>query len=211
VIGNYEECSFSIAGTGSYRPMSGARPLIGELGQLEHVNEQRLEMLVRATRVEEVLQALRSHHPYDEAAFDLYQTFGQTGELGTGIIGQLPEPMALQQVLERIKTTLGGVELRVTGTEEGVIRRIAVAGGSASDLLAVAAARGADLFIGGDLKYHDLIEAAELMVCVDAGHRATEQPGIERLADVVRHAATRYDWDLEIEVVLEDPAISRTV
>jgi dinuclear metal center YbgI/SA1388 family protein len=211
VIGNYEECSFTIAGTGSYRPTSGARPLIGEVGQLEHVNEQRLEMLVPETGIEAVLRALEAHHPYDEVAFDLYQTFGQGSTLGSGILGELPESREISAVLASVKEALGGVDLRVTGVTDDPVRRVAVAGGSTSDLMAVAAARGADLFIGGDLKYHDLLEASAGMVCVDAGHRATEQPGVRRLADILRHASERKQWDLEVEVFLEEPAISRIV
>jgi len=211
VIGNYEECSFAIAGTGSYRPTPGARPLIGEVGQLEHVNEQRLEMLVPENCVEAVLQALNAHHPYDEVAYDLYQTFGQGGALGTGILGVFPEPLETLDALSGVKNALGGIELQVTGPEAGTIRSVAVAGGSTSGLMAVAAARGTDLFIGGDLKYHDLLDASDPMVCVDAGHRPTEQPGVERLAEIVRHAATRHEWNLEVEVFLEEPAISRVI
>ncbi len=211
VIGNYEECSFTIAGIGSYRPTPGALPLVGEVGKLENVNEQRLEMLVPEAVVEDVLDALRIHHPYDEVAFDLYQTFGHEGVLGAGIIGILPEPLEIMDALSNVKQALGGIDLQVTGPEEGTVQRIAVAGGSTSNLLATAAARGAQLFVGGDLKYHDTIEASESMVCVDAGHRATEQPGVERLAEVIRRAATRNHWDIEVEVFLEDPAVSRIV
>jgi len=211
VIGNYEECSFAIAGTGSYRPTSGARPLIGEVGQLEHVNEQRLEMLVPEADVETVLAALNAHHPYDEVAFDLYQTFGQGGTLGSGVLGVLPEPREIAETLSSVKEVLGGIELQVTGPEEGLVRQVAVAGGSTSGLLAVAATRGADLFIGGDLKYHDLLEASDPMVCVDAGHRPTEQPGVERMAEILRHESDRHNWNLEVEVFLEEPAIGRVV
>ncbi|MFC1628949.1 Nif3-like dinuclear metal center hexameric protein [Gemmatimonadota bacterium] len=210
VIGNYEECSFTISGVGSYRPTSGARPLVGEVGQMEHVNEQRLEMLVPEVKVTQVIEALRLHHPYDEVAFDLYQTFGQQGVLGSGVIGVLPEPVDIKVFLASVKEVFGGIDLQVAGPEEGEVQLVAVAGGSTSSLLPVAAARGAQLFIGGDLKYHDIIDAADSMVCVDAGHRATEQPGVEQLAEVVQRAAVRNHWDLEVEVFLEDPAISRT-
>jgi len=209
VIGNYEECSFTIAGIGSYRPTSGARPLVGEVGQMEHVNEQRLEMLVPGAAVDQVIEALKLHHPYDEVAFDLYQTFGQGGALGSGVIGVLPEPAETMDVLASVKEVFGGIDLQVAGPEEGEVQLVAVAGGSTSNLLAVAAARGAQLFIGGDLKYHDIMDAAGSMVCVDAGHRATEQPGVARLADVVQRAAARNHWELEVEVFLEDPAVSR--
>ncbi|MFC1499915.1 Nif3-like dinuclear metal center hexameric protein [Candidatus Zixiibacteriota bacterium] len=209
VIGNYEECSFTIAGVGSYRPTSGARPLVGEVGQMEHVNEQRLEMLVPEAVVDQAIEALRLHHPYDEVAFDLYQTFGQGGVLGSGVIGVLPEPLDIMDTLAQVKEVMGGIDLQVSGPAEGTVQLVAVAGGSTSGLLGVAASRGAHLFIGGDLKYHDISDAADSMVCVDAGHRATEQPGVERLAEIVRRAVVSNHWDLEVEVFLEDPAMCR--
>ncbi len=210
-IGNYEECSFALAGTGSYRPQGGARPLIGEIGQLEQVNEIRLEMRVAENRVERVLAALRRHHPYDEVAFDLYRTYRQGEELGLGILGDLPEAVELEALLGRIKEALGGVPLDVTGPENGQITTVAVAGGSTASCIPIALARGAQLFIGGDLTYHIRLDVAEELVCVDAGHRATEQPGVRRIADTLSSAADHNGWTMEVELFLEDPAPGRIV
>jgi len=208
-IGNYEECSFTLAGTGSYRPMGGARPLVGEIGRLEEVNEIRLEMRVAEDRIDKVLQALRRNHPYDEVACDLFRTWGQGGDLGIGILGSLPEAEEIATLLGRIKDVLGGVPLIVTGPEEGLVERVAVAGGSTAGFISLAAARGAQIFVGGDLKYHPRLEVAEELVCVDAGHRATEQPGVRRLAETLEHAAASHDWSMAVELFLEDPAPGR--
>lgn len=209
IIGNYEECSFSLAGSGTYRPLVGARPLIGSIGKLEQVNEHRLEMRVPENTVDRVLQALQSYHPYDEVAFDLFQTFGQGGALGLGVIGSFSEPMEAGAALELVKKVMRGVPLQVTGPEEGQVEIVVVVGGSASDLIPAAAGRDAHLFVGGDLKYHQLLEHTESMICVDPGHRATEYPGVERLAEVLKHAAVHEKWEIEFETFLEDPAINR--
>jgi hypothetical protein len=210
-IGNYSECSFALAGTGTFRPMAGAKPVVGQVGDLEVVNEMRLEVRVGSDRLEDVLAALRETHPYDEAAFDLFPTLGQGGDLGIGVIGAWEEPLAVEAALAKVKAALGGVPLRVAGPEEGEIQVVAVAGGSTSDFIGIAAARGAGLFVGGDLKYHDLVDHAADMVCVDPGHRASEQPGVERLASTLRSAAGRNEWKMEVTTYHEDPAVSRIV
>jgi putative NIF3 family GTP cyclohydrolase 1 type 2 len=92
-----------------------------------------------------------------------------------------------------------------------MVHVVAVASGSTNDLLPVAAARGAQLFIGGDLKYHNLLDYSRGMVCADGGHRATELAGVRRLADVLRVAAARGGWETEIAVMEESPALGRVV
>jgi dinuclear metal center YbgI/SA1388 family protein len=211
VIGNYTECSFSLAGVGTYRPQKGAKPVLGEVGKLEEADEHRLEMRVPAHSVREVIQALRVSHPYDEIAYDLFQTHHQGGYLGAGVLGEWKKALAVPEALAKVKQVLGDVPLQVSGPEEGMVQAVAVASGSTNDLLPVAAARGAHLFVGGDLKYHNLLDYSRVMVCVDGGHRATELAGVRRLADVLRGAASRGGWETEIVVVEESPALGRVV
>lgn len=211
MIGNYTECSFHAKGTGSYRPLEGAEPMAGEVGKMEEGVEHRLEMRVKAEQLDRVLQALSETHPYDEAAYDIFETHRQDDPLGTGVIGRWDRPVPLDQALGLIRKALGGVTLSVTGPEDTVIERVAVSGGSASEFIARAATCGAELFVGGDLKYHDLLDHTRRMVCVDPGHRASEQPGVERLAETLRSAGADRSWEIEVRTFLEDPALSRTV
>ena len=71
-IGDYERCSWYTDGTGTFRPLPGASPTVGEVGEEEHVAEVRLETVFPAERRHEVVAALRSAHPYEEPAFDVY-------------------------------------------------------------------------------------------------------------------------------------------
>jgi len=71
-IGEYERCSWYTEGTGTFFAGEGTDPTIGERGREERVPELRLETLYPAEREDEVVQALRSAHPYEEPAFDLY-------------------------------------------------------------------------------------------------------------------------------------------
>ena len=72
-IGDYERCSWSTGGTGTFRPLAGASPAVGEVGAEEHVPEHRLETVFPADRQDEVVAALRGAHPYEEPAFDIYE------------------------------------------------------------------------------------------------------------------------------------------
>jgi hypothetical protein len=71
-IGGYERCSWYTAGTGTFRGGEGTDPSIGERGREERVAELRLETVYPEEREAEVVAALRSAHPYEEPAFDLY-------------------------------------------------------------------------------------------------------------------------------------------
>jgi hypothetical protein len=71
-IGNYSFCSFTTKGIGRFLPEDGANPHIGEVGKLEQVEEERVEITVEESRVSEVLEAMKNVHPYEEVAYDLY-------------------------------------------------------------------------------------------------------------------------------------------
>ena len=71
-IGEYERCSWYTEGTGTFLAGERADPTIGERGREERVPELRLETVYPADRESDVVEALRTAHPYEEPAFDLY-------------------------------------------------------------------------------------------------------------------------------------------
>jgi len=71
-IGGYERCSYYADGTGTYVGGEGTEPAVGRRGREERVTEHRVETVVPHDRVDDVVAALRSAHPYEEVAFDLY-------------------------------------------------------------------------------------------------------------------------------------------
>lgn len=71
-IGNYDCCSFSVKGTGRFRALDGAKPLIGKIGKIEEVEEERIETICPRGRLDEAMTAIRKAHPYDEPAVDIY-------------------------------------------------------------------------------------------------------------------------------------------
>jgi len=71
-IGDYTHCSFSSKGIGRFKPEEGANPAIGKVGNLESVEEERIEVVADKQVVSNVLAAIRRVHPYEEVAIDVY-------------------------------------------------------------------------------------------------------------------------------------------
>lgn len=72
-IGNYEHCAWQVKGIGQFKPVTGADPYIGELGELEQVDEWRVETIVIEANAKAVAKALKASHPYEEPAFEFIQ------------------------------------------------------------------------------------------------------------------------------------------
>lgn len=181
-IGNYESCSYRSQGTGTFRGNTEARPTIGKRGQLEHVQEVRLEMIVDQPNVQPVVRAMLSAHPYEEVAYDVYPLENISPDYGMGVIGDLRKPMTVLQFIRHVKKTLGATAVRYTPGASNRVRRVAACGGSGSDLTDEAIRQGADSFITADVKYHSFHDAARRILLIDAGHYETERPVVDALA-----------------------------
>ena len=186
VIGNYDSCSFRTEGTGTFRGNESSSPRRGRRGALERVREVRLEMLAPSWKVDAVVEAMRRAHPYEEVAYDVYASEHRSGEHGMGVIGDLASPVSLRTFLGTVRRSLGTGALRYTGDVRRTIRRVAVCGGSGSDLTGEALRKGADVFVTADIKYHGFQDAPPAMALVDAGHFETELPVIPALVARLR-------------------------
>ena len=71
-LGKYSFCSFSVCGVGRFKPEEGAQPHIGTVGQLEEVEEERIEVTCDRPLVDAVVAAIKKAHPYEEVALDIY-------------------------------------------------------------------------------------------------------------------------------------------
>ena len=145
-IGDYSHCSFASAGTGQFKPLPGANPTIGEVGQLERVAETRLEMVLPRHRRAAVVAALRAAHPYEEPAFDLLELAPIPSARGLGRIGSLAAPEPLSAFTERVAAALPATAwgVRAAGDPERLVQRVAVCGGAGDSALNSAVAAGVD-------------------------------------------------------------------
>ncbi|MDR7867233.1 MAG: Nif3-like dinuclear metal center hexameric protein [Sporomusaceae bacterium] len=198
-IGNYSHCTFQTAGTGTFLPLDGARPFIGEQGKLEYAAEYRLETIMPESVADAVVDAMLKAHPYEEVAYDLYALTNPGRAFGLGRVGRLDAPEPFAAFVRRLKDALGVEQVRVAGPADREVGTVAVCGGSGASLLAAASGAGADVLVTGDVKYHEALEAAAVgLTLVDAGHFATERPVVAALAAHLEACAAQNGWDVAI-------------
>ena len=172
-IGDYENCAFTSSGTGQYRPRENAKPYSGKPGKDEKVEEVRVEVIFEKYKSEKVIRALNDSHPYEEVAYYITQLQNNNQQIGSGMIGELKNPMTVQKFLEHIKSSMNTNTIRFTkGPSE--IRKVAVCGGAGSFLIAKAKAAQADAFVTGDVKYHEFFDAENNLLIADIGHYESE-------------------------------------
>lgn len=198
-IGNYSHCTFRTTGTGTFLPLTGTNPFIGEIGQVEQVAEARLETVLPESLRSGVLKAMLAAHPYEEVAYDLYELAIGGETFGLGRVGDLGAAVPLSRFVQQVKTALNLEYIRVAGPRDRTIRTVAVCGGSGAEFASAALAAGADVLVTGDVKYHEAQSAADKgLVILDAGHFATEQPVVAAVADFLNQTARREGWTVEI-------------
>ncbi|MEY2594983.1 MAG: hypothetical protein RI965_255 [Bacteroidota bacterium] len=174
-IGNYNECSFSAEGVGTFKPLTGSNPFIGNHGIRERVNESKIEVIFPSHLQQEMLATMQANHPYETVAYDLLPLENVFQELGAGAIGELSTPMEIGEFLAMLKDTFKTGVIRHNTYKGGKIKRVAICGGSGKQLINNALSRGADAYITADLTYHDFFLPVEKMLLADIGHFESEQ------------------------------------
>ncbi len=114
-IGDYDRAAWSGVGEGTFRPLEGANPAIGQVGDIEVVPEKRLEMILPRRNRRIVVEALVAAHSYEEPAFDLYELAQLPSERGGGRVGVLPEPLPLADFARVVAESLPRDGARRTG------------------------------------------------------------------------------------------------
>jgi dinuclear metal center YbgI/SA1388 family protein len=186
-IGNYSHCTFQAPGTGTFLPLAGSNPFLGRQGELERAEEIRLETIIPESKARAAVRAMIAAHPYEEVAYDLYPLANPGRERGHGRIGRLAQPVALSAMVERLKRALGLSAVRLVGDPRRPVQTVAVGAGSGSNLINLAARRGADVLITGDVGYHSAQDALDLgLAVIDVGHYYSEAGVVRPLAAYLR-------------------------
>jgi len=208
-IGNYSDCSFRIKGTGTFKPMEGSHPFIGECGVIEEVEEYRLESIVPQQNIRAVLDSLHKAHPYEEVAYDLYRLENKGDIYSLGRRGYFEKPITLKNLANHIKKTLNTDKVRIVGEPDRKITRCAVASGAGASFINQISAAGIDVLITGDVKYHEARDAQAVgLSIIDAGHQETEQIIVPYLTQLLTETGTERNWDIEVLPVASPPCFS---
>ncbi len=180
-IGLYRRCAFLSNGLGTFEPLPGSNPLIGQVGRREQTEEVRFEIFVPEQKRRAAELALRQTHPYDEPAFDFYPLSIQSAKIGRA--GNLPERMTLDEIGKLASKTLRAT-VRLFGSEKRIVSRLGVIGGAGGHYWMSAKAAGCDALLTGEVRHHEAAAASESgFALIEAGHYATEQPGMQTLRD----------------------------
>ncbi|MBK8292353.1 MAG: Nif3-like dinuclear metal center hexameric protein [Flammeovirgaceae bacterium] len=174
-VGNYSHCSFSSEGMGAYLPTENSKPFAGSKGKLEKTKRDEGGNDFPKLLLTKILTALRQSHPYEEVAYYVSDLANQNQEVGSGMLGELPVPEESLGFLNRLKTVMDTNCVRYTNIHAKHITKVALCGERAVFLLPQAIAKGADVFISADFKYHEFFDADNKITVADIGHYESEQ------------------------------------
>lgn len=184
-ISKYSECSFNANGEGTFKPGEGTNPFTGKIGERHSATEIRIEVIFEAWKQQNILQAMMKAHPYEEVAYDIIALDNQNEALGSGLTGELSHSMDETAFLNLVKYKFNLSIIRHTPLLNKPIKKVALCGGAGSFLTKTAISAGADVFLTGDVKYHEFFDADGRLVLADIGHFESEQFTIDLLFDVL--------------------------
>lgn len=168
--GDYEHCFFSTTGKGQFKPIGDANPYIGHLNEVETVEEVKIEFMIKQNQRHQAEEVIMKNHPYETPVYDFIPLTKKT-QTGLGMIGELEEQITLKEYALFIKNQLNIPSVRFTGNPNSLIRKAAIVGGSGIGYENLAAKQGADVFITGDIKHHDALDAEiEGINLIDINH-----------------------------------------
>lgn len=174
-IGNYDNCSFSVPGIGTFIGNEQSNPVLGKKGKLEKVEEIKLTVSYESKYENAILKALQENHPYEEIAYEIITTENIHQNIGMGMIGELPNEMDEKAFLLYLKKKMQTDCVRHSAFLNKKIKKVAVLGGSGSFAISNVQNVGADAYVSSDFKYHEFFKAENSILLADIGHYESEQ------------------------------------
>ena len=191
VIGDYQRCSYRLRGHGTFFGTETTKPTEGKKGRLETIEEIRLEVVLPAEKLAQVVAALRKVHPYDEPAFDLYPLETPPNpSVGQGRIGAFAKPVALRSFARMLQRKCRAANVVVIGNPSGTLRHALICAGAAGSLPFEIPGRPCgkgDVVITGEIRHHDALAYARSgAAAIALGHWASERPVLMPLSQQLR-------------------------
>lgn len=187
---NYSHSGFYQQGTGNFKPLEDSNPHLGKKNVLNEVREYRFEVIVEDDKLDKVVKELIKVHPYEEPAWDLYEMENLKTEHGIGRIADFKFEIELQPFLDQIKDIYDLDVIKVVRAKNK-LKKVALCSGSGADFIKDAYYQGADLYLTGDVKYHEAQLAEELGInLIDFGHYGSEKFVRELLTERLKKEAS---------------------
>ena len=185
VQGAYDGCSFTVAGEGRFRALDGANPYVGNQGEWHTEPEEAVFTMCHKHDLSKALDIIRKAHPYEEPVIDIIPIQNNDPAYGSGIVGELSEPISVEMLFKKIKEVMPVSVIAHSKVLKPVVRRIAYCGGSGAFLRRAAKGAGADIFITGEAKYNDYYDAMDDITLVTIGHYESEELTKSLLRDIL--------------------------
>lgn len=198
-IGNYDDCSFTSQGIGTYMGNENSNPEIGERFEFVEAQEIKIEVTFEKHLQNKILKALLKNHVYEEVAYEIYDLQNTHQNIGLGMVGELEKPLSELEFLQLVKTKMQCEGIRHSTLLGKSIKKVAVLGGSGSFAIKNAIQAGADVFLTADLKYHNFYEAENQMVLADIGHFESERYTKNYIVDYLKEKITNFAFVLSEE------------
>jgi len=185
-IGKYMNCSAEYPVKGQYTPKEGSKPIYGEYGKLERIDEIKLEFHVDSFNLPKVINAMLKAHPYDTPVYSVNSQSNKSINFGLGLIGEIDDKITLRNFAEFVKSKLNAPFLKLWTAEKKEdyqIKKVALCGGNGSSLMPKVIGK-ADVFVSSDFTYHSFLDSP--MPLIDAGHFFTENPVLQNMKKMLK-------------------------
>jgi len=201
---DYSCCTFKTDGKGTFKPGESADPFIGERGSLNFVEEVKLECIVPSVKLAELISSVMKAHPYEEPAYDVYQLENKFEEGGIGRIGNLKNPLFLNDFFNYIKERLNLTNFRYifknnSFTAGKELKKIAVVNGSVNSIVEDLDNLDFDALVCGEVNYHNAMKLSEAgKLVIELGHGESELFAVEHIFDILTDISNRMHLGLKI-------------
>lgn len=198
-IGFYDECSFTLNGKGTFRPIEGSIPFSGQQNIRENADEDMISVIFEGYKLRGVISAMKSAHPYEEVAYQVYQLNNENQHSGLGMYGDFEEGIDEQDFLRLVKEKFDLEVIKHSDFNHKKIKRVGVLGGSGASGIKSALSRKCDAYLTGDIKYHDYFLAESKMLICDIGHYESEQFVTQQLFEILSQKFSTFAISKSIE------------
>ena len=184
-IGNYDSCSYNLVGEGTFRAGEECIPFCGAIGKLHKEQEVRIETVFPSHIKNKMLKAIFDVHPYEEPVYDIYSLNNECPVFGSGVIAETEKSVTEIEFLLKVKEIFGVEKIKHSVLQGKKINKVALCGGAGSSFVNNAIAAGADIFITGESRYHDMFNYEKKILVAVVGHYESEQYTTEIFAEIL--------------------------